>query len=67
MEDVRETSATCDLCGSLFHESRKRYYCDHCHKYYFVCPRCVERGAKCRFCGIPTKKHTEPVKLKHSV
>ena len=65
MGDNIDASVTCELCGSLFIESRRRYYCAHCQKYYFVCSRCREKGAKCRFCGIPTRKQSEP--LSHRV
>jgi len=67
MERDIKTEVTCELCGSVFLESRRRYYCDHCHKYFYVCSRCKEKGAKCRFCGIPTKKRGEPLKIKKSV
>jgi len=56
------SEATCELCGRLFRANRRKYHCDHCNKYYFVCRRCEERGPKCRLCGIPLKKRGEPLK-----
>jgi len=64
MDTNVKTEVTCELCGAVFLESRRRYYCDHCHKYFYVCKRCKEKGAKCRFCGIPLKKHAEPLNIK---
>lgn len=51
---------TCDICGAVWKETRKKFYCDHCARYYFVCPNCQERGPHCVLCGIPLKKKTEP-------
>jgi len=51
---------TCDVCGRLFKEVRKRYYCEHCNKYFFVCPVCKENMSICTYCGIPLKKKSAP-------
>ena len=55
------SEATCDICGTLFKERRRRWHCDHCHKYYYVCPACVVRHLKCPHCGIVLKKRGEPL------
>lgn len=64
MTKAVKSEVTCELCGSIFLETRRKYYCPHCNKYFFVCNRCKEKGASCRFCGIPTKKQGEPIKIK---
>jgi hypothetical protein len=65
MEKERINEATCETCGRIFSASVKRYYCSHCNKYYHVCSSCAEADAKCRFCGIPLKRKTEP-QLSHT-
>lgn len=52
--------ATCDSCGRLFEAAIKRFHCSHCDKFFHVCPSCVEKQPKCRFCGVPLKKRREP-------
>lgn len=52
--------ATCDNCASLFKETVRRFHCDHCQKYYYICPSCAVKGAHCRFCGIPLKRKSQP-------
>ena len=52
----------CDVCGRLFWETRRRHYCEHCHKFYYVCEDCRVTRNKCRLCGIPLKKKSEPEK-----
>ena len=59
MGNGKDAYATCDNCARLFKETIRRYHCDHCNKYYFICPSCEARGAKCRFCGIPLKRKSE--------
>jgi hypothetical protein len=53
------TFATCDNCARLFKETIRRYFCDHCKKYFFICTACSTECAHCRFCGVPLKKSTE--------
>ena len=53
--------ATCDLCGRVYAAKRRRHYCDHCNRFFYVCHSCEEHGAKCRLCGIPLKHRGEPV------
>jgi hypothetical protein len=59
MGHATDPVATCDSCARLFKETVKRYHCDHCQKYFFICPSCAAKGAKCRFCGIPLKRKAE--------
>jgi len=33
-------TATCDICRKIFREVRKRYYCEHCKEYFYVCEEC---------------------------
>ena len=56
------TEVVCDICGRLFMEFGRNYHCDHCKKFFYVCPSCVDRHAKCRFCGIYLKKKRESVR-----
>lgn len=60
MINEKISEATCETCGRVFKASVKRYYCSHCNKYFYVCPSCAEAEAKCRFCGVPLKRKTEP-------
>ncbi len=60
MDVTDERVATCELCGGLFVETRRRYFCDHCKRYFFLCPKCQLHHAKCTYCGVPLKKQTEP-------
>ncbi|MBN2656954.1 MAG: hypothetical protein JXR86_07825 [Spirochaetales bacterium] len=60
MERKHIVEATCDNCARVFAATVKRYYCFHCDKYYYVCPNCAELVPKCRHCGIPLKRRTEP-------
>ena len=57
MEKLNEV--TCESCGRPFMATLKRYYCDHCDRYFHVCPTCGSDLPKCRFCGIPLKKKNE--------
>jgi hypothetical protein len=54
-----ESLTTCDNCARLFDGSIRRHYCEHCDRYYFICPSCAARGAHCRYCGIPLKNSSE--------
>jgi len=54
-----ETLITCDNCARLFNGTIKRHYCEHCEKYFFICPSCATKVAHCRYCGIPLKKSSE--------
>ncbi len=67
MAKVIKSEVTCELCGSLFFETRRKYYCANCNKYFYVCNNCKEKGAQCRFCGISTKKQGEPIRIKKRV
>ena len=61
---LEKQSVTCEKCGRLFPEVRKRFHCFHCKRYFHVCPDCKEKGAKCPLCGIPMKKKSEPVAVR---
>ena len=54
-----EALTTCDNCARLFYQTVKKYYCEHCDKYFYICPACVKDGANCRYCGIPLKRSSE--------
>ena len=56
--------ATCDVCGRLFREQRRMYYCEHCKKFYHVCKFCKETNARCNLCGIYLKQKSEPVSIR---
>jgi hypothetical protein len=60
MEQIITNEATCDNCARVFRATAKRYYCAHCNKYYYICASCAEMEPKCRFCGVPLKRRTEP-------
>lgn len=60
MESKYTTEATCDNCARVFQATARRYYCFHCDKFYYICPNCAELVPKCRHCGIPLKRRTEP-------
>ncbi|MBI9097731.1 MAG: hypothetical protein JEY91_04610 [Spirochaetaceae bacterium] len=60
MEKESVNEATCDNCARVFAATAKRYYCTHCNKFYYICNSCVEAEPKCRHCGIPLKRRTEP-------
>jgi hypothetical protein len=61
MAVIVDNIVTCDICGRLFKEVRKRYFCTHCKKYYYVCPICKEIASKCSYCGISLMRKSEPV------
>lgn len=63
---MKTKEATCDNCAKLYMAVRRNHYCDHCNKYFFICPSCEELLAKCRFCGVPLKKRREPNQIKKS-
>jgi len=60
VEKITTSEATCDNCARVFQATAKRYYCSHCNKYFYICTGCAEMEPKCRFCGIPLKRRTEP-------
>lgn len=60
MENLIRTEATCDNCARVFNTTVKRHYCAHCDKFFYICSSCADVEAKCRFCGVPLKKRTEP-------
>jgi len=53
MYTLIESLTTCDNCARLFDGNLKRYYCEHCEKYFIICPACIAKGANCQYCGIP--------------
>ena len=55
---------TCDCCSRPFMAVRRRAYCFHCNKYFYVCPSCASNLPKCRYCGIPLARKIEPVGTK---
>lgn len=63
MLDYDSSFKTCDVCGREFKAEYRRYYCEHCDKYFFVCPDDEKRDKiPCRFCGVGLKKRREPLK-----
>jgi hypothetical protein len=60
---VMQKEVVCDICRRLFKETRRRYYCEHCKKYFYVCSHCKENIPKCAFCGILLEKRTAPLAL----
>lgn len=58
----KQIEATCDVCRNLYRATRRKHYCPHCNKYFYVCNRCHEKGAHCPYCGVPLKRKAEPLK-----
>jgi hypothetical protein len=63
MLDYDNSYKTCDICGKEFKAKYRRYHCDHCDKYFYVCNTCVKKDKiPCRFCGVGLKKKRERLK-----
>ena len=62
---VKIKEVVCDKCGRIFKETRRRYYCEHCKRYYHVCNHCKEKIPRCSHCGILLVKQTEPMNKLH--
>lgn len=60
MENTNLNEVTCDSCARLYKAASKRHYCSHCDKYYYICQSCADSAPKCRFCGVPLKRKSEP-------
>ncbi len=63
MEVTSMILATCDVCGRVFKEQTKHYYCEFCKKYFHICNHCKEEKAKCTQCGIHLVKKREPISI----
>lgn len=54
---------TCDICRKLFDADRRRWFCDKCSKYFYVCPADSKRQRiPCPHCGTGLRKKSEPIK-----
>ncbi len=63
MLDYDASYKTCDICRKEYKTEVRRYYCEHCDKYFYVCPTCEKRDKiPCIFCGVGLKKKREPAK-----
>ncbi|MBN2546026.1 MAG: hypothetical protein JXB50_09535 [Spirochaetes bacterium] len=58
-------TATCDICRKIFREIRKRYYCEHCKEYFYVCDECKQDDfkLKCPNCGVRLKQKSAPLAI----
>lgn len=59
-------TATCDICRKIFREVRKRFYCEHCKEYFFVCDDCRkdDMRLRCPNCGIRLRQKSAPIIVK---
>ena len=57
---VKIKEAVCDICGRVYKETRKRYYCEHCNRHYYVCTTCKDKIPHCPSCGLILMKKSAP-------
>lgn len=63
MLDYDNSLKTCDVCRKEYKADYRRHHCEHCDKYFFVCPTCAKREkTPCRICGVALVKKREPLK-----
>ncbi len=54
---------TCESCRKDFKIIRRRFWCEHCNKYFYICPTCMGKyRIPCPYCGTGLKKKAEPLK-----
>lgn len=58
---VKQKEVVCDNCRKLFKDTRKRYYCEFCKIYFYICDECKEKLPKCRYCGVILAKKSAPI------
>ena len=59
----KTVQATCDICAKPFIAKRKRWWCEHCNKFFHVCFEDSQKDKiPCPGCGSRLKKKAEPLK-----